>query len=69
MPTNRERADMIQRDAGDGTYRGYDEEPSARLRTVHRCDANARKGTGTGMCNERLANREAQCPNASNHLD
>lgn len=40
-----------------------------RLRpTRRRCDANARKGTGTGMCDAPL-DEHGNCPNAGNHID
>lgn len=32
-----------------------------------RCDANAKRGTGTGMCDHPL-NEHGGCPNASNHI-
>ena len=36
-------------------------------RKEERCDANARIGTGTGMCDQ-ILNAHGQCPRASNHL-
>lgn len=32
-----------------------------------RCEANARRGTGTGTCNERL-DSHGQCPRVADHL-
>jgi hypothetical protein len=34
---------------------------------VRRCDENARKGTGYGMCDAPL-DRHGGCPNAGNHV-
>lgn len=32
------------------------------------CDANAKRGTGTGIC-DRPLDEHGNCPNASNHLE
>lgn len=44
---------------------GYDLDKVPRRR---RCEAHARKGTGTGMCDRRL-DRHGCCDRAGDHLD
>jgi hypothetical protein len=36
-------------------------------RKISRCEANARRGTGTGMC-DALLNEHGECPRASEHI-
>ena len=39
-----------------------------RIRTQERCDANARKGTGTGVC-DRLLDDRGVCDRAADHVE
>lgn len=35
---------------------------------IKRCEAEARKGTGTGMCNQPL-DEHGNCPRANDHIN
>lgn len=58
-PLRRQDVDRAFREAGEKVRR-------ERLRHEH-CEANSRRGTGTGMCGA-LLDEHGQCPRAGEHL-